>query len=72
LRKRNLDEFDSARSAAVLVDPSHRHQVNDIVERIDRNGLTLKILSAFNRRVFQDFNGVGLVGSSDIGRAAGD
>jgi hypothetical protein len=52
LRKRHLDEFYLAGTCATLIDPRHRHQVNDVVQRIDRDGFPFEILRALDGRGF--------------------
>ena len=72
LREWNLDEFDFARVAAVLVDPGHRHQMDDVIKRVDRDGLAFEILGAFHWRDLCHYDRVGLVAAAHVGGAAGD
>ena len=46
--------------------------MDDVVERVHRNGLAFEILGAFDRRILTDDDRMGFVAAADVGGAAGD
>ena len=72
LGKGHFHELHLAGIRAVLIDPRHGHEVNDVIQGVNGDGLSFEILGAFNRRGLQDLDGMRFIRPFDVRGAASD